>query len=375
MYRRITKTAIVLALAVFVVLGTTFTASAEPQYIFNMPIAQPQIGDDIAYVEVLYQRNGVSRIDAEVLIIHLAERNYFDYSEISEPSINLYIDSNRYLYIMPHSFYLEHSPVINCFYYSSLNNSGFLYESEEPRMQIDYSNILGIHIYGDVQLTNEESYFGNFTFNYGFDSLAYGQLNTIISILRNQTNADIIENNNKNTQTIITEDGKNTDKITDNQDSNTDKITDNQNQNTQDIIDNQNQIVENEKQEVTGSGNSSVDSIMNIIPDVGTDGIISGINKIISSISDESGSPCSIEFPSLRIPKIDGVITNEIVLTNPYKIDLYYWVTKIPYKIITVVRCITTIGIILFVVFELYNLILFCMTLKSGQGGKEDDEE
>lgn len=358
MYRRFTKTALVIALAVVVVLGTTFTASADTQYVFNFPISRPQIGDNIAYLEVLYTRTNGSRVDGEVLIVSMPSDYHYD--DGGNPAIDIDI-FNSSIKFSQTSYTIDFQPTMNFFYSSTYGNTGFL-DSNYDTYEIDYGKILGVHVYGDVRVSSNINNNGNFIFNYGTDSLAYTQLNTIISILKNQSNRDIIENNNSNT-----------DKITGNQNQNTQDIIDNDKENTGAIIDNQNQIVENEKNEINDSGNSSVGNIQSVVPDVGISTLTGGLNKIVSSVSTHS-LYCQWEFPAIKLPKINGVIENEVVLTESKTIDLGGMVQKIPDRYMTLTRSICTVGLILFIVYELHSFILYCFTLKSNQGGKEDGE-
>lgn len=349
MYRRITKTAVIIALAVTVVLCTTFTASAvSPDKIFNYPISKPQVGEDIAYIEILHNYNG--NLTSEVIYIHMSfYRQYDTEFPNADPFILLTVTSNKLeiysadMVIEPDFFGFVCRPNGQVVYFEDYNN----------RVNFGYQSIVGIHIYGDIEFSippSETIFNTEFVCNYGTDSLSHSQLNTIISILQQQNNNDIVESF----------------------DQNTDEIKNNQDKNTQDVIDNQNQIVENEKEEINSSGNGSTNAILDAIPDIGFDSLITGLSNIVSSVSDEKGSPCNIDFPSLKIPKINGVIPNEITLTPVYKIDLSYWVSQIPYKLITIVRSLDTIAIVLYVVYELYSLILYCLTLKNNQVGKED---
>ena len=162
------------------------------------------------------------------------------------------------------------------------------------------------------------------------------------------------------------------DKIINNQNENTEEIINNQNDNADKIIESQQQLQENEKQEAENSGNDGVDGVMSALPDLDTNGIQKAIENITTAVSYNSRY-CVWTFPSMKIPAISG-ICDEIVLNEEKEIDLGAWVKKIPDRYITLVRALCSVALILFIIYEFISFIIYCLTLKKGEAGKEDDE-
>ena len=171
----------------------SFVVSADTNfsYVFDFPIAQPQISNDIGYLEVLYQRPGFSSPSAEVLIIHSPEIYFNDGSDYDESHIHVSVRSDGLLNISINPRYSTgDSTFISCFYYSSFNNSSSLYSSN-GLLEIDYDNILGVHCYGDIVLSRPSfTLNNNFVFNYGSDALALERLNGIYETLKSYTAGD-----------------------------------------------------------------------------------------------------------------------------------------------------------------------------------------
>lgn len=146
--------------------------------------------------------------------------------------------------------------------------------------------------------------------------------------------------------------GTGTQQIIDNQNSNTDKEIQADKENTQAIIDNQNQLAEQEKQEVTDSGNDSVDGAMEIMPNYDLGDVFDGFVNVMHY----DGLDAKLEIPEIYIPEISNV-TKKVVLYKGGIINFKDYFDMIPNTIILVVRAFLTVALILFAFKELWTTI------------------
>lgn len=112
---------------------------------------------------------------------------------------------------------------------------------------------------------------------------------------------------------------------------------------------------EQEKAEAESSGNDSLDSVVDAIPNYQEE-LKSSFNTFLSVLAD-TGTSASWTFPALYIPKIDGVIPVQIPLSEEHPINFNDWINKIPENILTLVQNLMTAALIIFCVRELYRLI------------------
>lgn len=164
----------------------SFVVSADTDYVFDFPIAQPQISNDMAYIEVLYQSGSV--VSCEVLFINLSSGFVYDNSLELDNCIRIFAYPS-YIRLMPSAYDPDDIPTLNCFYYSSNNNSGFL-NSSTGTLDINYVKILGVHVYGDIVFSSSFSLNNNFVCNYSTDALALEKLNGIYETLKSYTAGD-----------------------------------------------------------------------------------------------------------------------------------------------------------------------------------------
>lgn len=152
--------------------------------------------------------------------------------------------------------------------------------------------------------------------------------------------------------------------IINNQNANADRIIQNQDQNTTAIIEHEENMYNQEKQEATDTGEDSVDDVMSAIP-ADNDGFISALEKLSSSLVTSSKTARWI-FPRVYIPKIGGVINQEVELIPETRIDFNYWINKIPSNILSLIQVICTIALIIYCFKELYGTISYILTMRKG---------
>lgn len=156
----------------------------------------------------------------------------------------------------------------------------------------------------------------------------------------------------KGTQEIINNQNANANAIQQNQNENTNKEIQADKENTQAIIDNQNQLAEQEKQEVTDSGNDSVNGAMEVMPSYDFGDVFDGFVNIMRY----DGLDAKLDIPEIYIPEIPNV-TKKVVLYKGGTINFKDYFDMIPNAIILVVRAVLTVALILFAFKELWTTI------------------
>ena len=122
---------------------------------------------------------------------------------------------------------------------------------------------------------------------------------------------------------------------------------------------------DSEKQEALEDGNSYVEDLTDVIPDQSA-GFMSGIKKLANSMSYE-GTDAALKLPSIALPAIPGVM-DSYKLTDEMDIDFGSWIQKMPETLLTLVQVLLTIALVVFAFKELYKMISYALTLKSGGG-------
>lgn len=325
-------------------LCTVVPTTAATQYTFDIPISKPNVTDEIAYIEVLYGGGAYCEVAIFNCRIFSEDKFNLDYQ------IDVYSDSiSIYPIFTTSSAGVSYS--MTAFWVSTTGNTDFENPTVNTALSLYYPDIVGIHVYGGVKVSGLEDNNIDFTVNYGSDGVAIGQLNTIIAILQNKGNGDIIANQNQNAE----------------------DIQQNQNENTDKIIENDKAMQEQEKQEISGSGNDSVDSIISVVPDVGADGIQSSVENLLNGAKYD-GTDCKWTFPAIEIPAVEGLF-NKITLTQPQEIDLGSWVRKIPEPVLKTIQALCSIGVVLFVLYSFFDLLLYCFTQNKKGSGKGSDDD
>lgn len=207
-----------------------------------------------------------------------------------------------------------------------------------------YGGISSIRVYGNVNYSSIDNSYLNYT---GDWTVVYGGDSAIYDAIKSQQAAS------SNLGQVISS----------NADKNASETQANDNKNTQAIIDNQNDLAEKEKTETQNQGEGSVNDVSGAIEDKSA-GFISSIGNLVSAMS-YNGTSCAWEFPALKLPAVDGVMS-EIKLTDEKSIDFEYWVNKIPSHVLLLVRSVLTIALIGYCFKELYNTISYVLTLKGG---------
>lgn len=144
-----------------------------------------------------------------------------------------------------------------------------------------------------------------------------------------------------------------------------DKLTDTNDKldDTNDKLDEIIQQPEQEKQEASSEGQELVDQLTGALPNE-SQGFMDAIRKLADSMSYE-GVEAKLTFPAITLPEIPGVMKS-YKLNEELPIDFGFWVQKIPGPILTLVQVVLTLGLVVFAFKELYGLISYAMTLKSG---------
>lgn len=382
------KIIIFIVLIAILVIPFGITSSAVTGDVYTVPFNTPASGANNGYLEILYQdTNGNKNV---CVLSWYTNYDYLTsgtgaYSDNCSIDVNVIVKSNGvtiYPYGTPdyYTCYMDYIAVESSGYYScGTLQFGKGYENNSFTLYSGYS-ILSVKGYGNCHLQGSAA--GGptaFSVLYSEDAPEYNQLLSTVSLLRQMAGNDttIINTlnsilsstnsvNDKLTQVIalLTEVTKTmTQKITDNADKNASDIQKNDDENTQAIIDNQNDLAEKEKTETQNQGEGSVNDVSGAIEDKSS-GFISSIGNLVSAMS-YNGTSCAWKFPSLKLPAIDGVMS-EIKLTDEKPIDFEYWVNKIPSNVLLLVRSVLTIALIGYCFKELYNTISYVLTLKGG---------
>lgn len=176
-----------------------------------------------------------------------------------------------------------------------------------------------------------------------------------------QTQTDMIKKDSMTLEAIE----KHLEDLNDKTDSTNEKLDDlnDKTDQTNDKLDQIIQQPEEEKQEASQEGQELVDQLTGALPNE-SQGFMDAIRKLTDSMSYE-GVEAKLTFPSITLPAIPGVM-KAYKLNEELPIDFGFWVQKIPGPILTLVQVVLTLGLVVFAFKELYGLISYAMTLKSG---------
>lgn len=184
---------VVSIISVFVIFS--ISAFAEPFDVsIDMSISKPNITSNTYYVEVLYN-NGIS---AEVDILSVRSNNPND--SIQYPPIDVQITNSSITFV---SHFEGTQYLFNCFWITSAGNNG-VYQTDGEFLQISFSNIAGIHLYGNFNVisgslpTNT-----NWNINYSSDASVIAELEKITNALNSQNNNDIVSSIEQSTDKIL----------------------------------------------------------------------------------------------------------------------------------------------------------------------------
>ena len=340
----LTISTLVLAVPVSATTGTVYTIAYQ----------QPQATNYDGYIEVLMDNPETLEQTVYTYYWNILGYSYSADDNVVLPKMNLNITATsisfNYLFNAGSSTDKFHFSLAYGFARSSDSAYFQYYKGSADSNSIsgsywvpEWLRIRGVKVYGNGRLESKPSddlNFGSWSVVYGSDNAIYTELQQIKSILA-QNNNDIIANNNKNASETQANDNKN----------------------TQAIIDNQNDLAEKEKNETQSQGEGSVNDVSGAIEDKSS-GFVSSIKNLVSAMS-YNGTACAWKVPSIKLPAIAGIM-DEVKLTDEMPIDFEYWVNKIPSNILLLVRSLLTIGLIGFCFKELYNTISYVFTLKGG---------
>lgn len=127
----------------------------------------------------------------------------------------------------------------------------------------------------------------------------------------------------------------------------------------QDVIDK-----ENEKHEQ--SGNSFVDQILDALPDPSTD-VLAALKGLTDSTA-YTGTEAKLTIPAIVLPGI-GDLFPRTEIWGGAEFDFGEYVGLLPSSLLTLVQSLFTIAIVLFAVYELKDIISYCLTLRANKGG------
>lgn len=321
--KKVKKILIVIPIIAILICSICLPVSAYTA--INMPISQPNVTDSFYYIEVVTQYDTGQNVGYVLLI-----------NDNSSYGVNLHISS-------------EESFTITSFGSSSLITiceTGAIYNKGSfttgGTWISTFNKVVSITCYGNINATGIEKYNSQrFSFVYGSNSVSNGYLAAILAALNGQNNNDVINNQNQNAADIQQ-----------NADQNAADIQQNDDENTQAIIDNQNQLAEQEKQEVTDSGNDSVDGAMDVMPNYDLGDVFDGFINVMHY----EGLDCKLDIPEIYIPSISNIFPKTVIYAGG-EINFKDYFDMIPEKIILVVRAVLTVALIIFAFKELWTTI------------------
>lgn len=336
MHKSYKKTIAILVACALIGALFCFSVSADTGDFFIVPIAKPPASDNMGYVEVL-ARDLAGNLFVEVYIFTLSTSTVTNNGGYDATDAYVLFSCNEHnLYFYPDSIGGRADIDLSLYYVGSNGSFSYLGRVTDSTITASFgSTLVGMHIYGDVSISNTVGT-TPFTVVYGEDAASYNTLLSILSVLQNN-NQDIIANDNQNAQ----------------------DIQDNQDKNTQSIIDNQNDLAEQEKNEIQSSGNQATDA-MDSIPNE-SEGFINALGTFVSTMSTTDTS-CSITFPAIKTPSFAGI--PGATLSEEYEVDFAAAISLIPSDIMKLIRALTTIALIVFCFKELYDTISEALTRK-----------
>lgn len=350
---------LVVIISLILPFGITASANSVSVTEYSIPFSQPTSDENSGYIEILLQDSSGNKYvrvqswqfvleDFEIVNIKQSFSMSFNVTSKSITYTGGYNKvasaSTDYVYTFTKAYITQTGGYVVDSTTSSKDSGTTSFATVSGEFWVAPSEtVLGVKIYGNYSVLSkiDSANGGSWVVVYGGDNAVLQELEAIKSILRSKSNDDIIAN----------------------QDENTNKITQNDDENTQAIIDNQNDLAEKEKTETQNQGEGSVNDVSGAIEDKSA-GFISSIGNLVSAMS-YNGTSCAWKFPALKLPAIDGVMS-EIKLSDEKPIDFEYWVNKIPSNILLLVRSVLTIALIVYCFKELYNTISYVLTLKGG---------
>lgn len=319
-------------------------SAASYDGVYSVPIQQPPCDTEYGYIEWLYL-TGSGTVNVAVTLFSLIPSNQdnnqaYIFISATNTSATLTVTHNDPLGSASAYFYTYRADGSSKYEGSVLDSS----------LTLSFNQLYGVHVYGPTTFIQSSSFSSqpNWSVAYGVDSYSYSALLNILAAIKSQSNSDIINNANQNASDIQQ-----------NADKNASDIQQNDDENTQAIIDNQNDLAEQEKQEITDSGNQATDA-GDSIPNE-SDGFIDALGTFVDTMSTTS-TECSLTFPAIKIPSFAGIPAT--TLSEEREVDISAAVGLIPEDIMKLIQALTTIALIVFCFKELYDTISEALTRK-----------
>lgn len=330
----------------------------------SVPISQPNVSDNFSYVEIIAEdSNG----NLNAYIILLSSFSSVDggsadmFCTLSFPGSNDIGTPSKLRFSDRSSSSSQYLSAVYVNKNGSFDTLGTSIVNGYIDVSLQWYEIVYLRVYGNIIVSGSLSGYNQLgaAISYGTSFETNTLLSSLLSVLQNQSNADIIANANKNAQNIQDNADQNASDIQANQDSNTDKEIQAEKENTQAIIDNQNELAEQEKQEITSSGNQATDAMDNIPNE--SEGFINALGTFVSTMS-TTDTACSITFPAIKTPSFAGIPA--ATLSEEHEVDFSAAISLIPSDIMKLIQALTTIALIVFCFKELYDTISEALTRK-----------
>lgn len=330
----------VLALVLFIVPCFFLQASAAETY--NFPISRPTVTDNSCYFEVITADNAC--------YVYCVTVSSFVYSfdsnvSVSAPKIsfNAKVDDSGNLWVT-----CDNQSSQN--FQDTMNFYGVIFDSfGSSRLASNSYKQSGLYVgteYKSIKAYNCKGKFrgDSSVFVYSNEINVNEKLDIIIATLQqnNQASNNIVGSINQGTQ----------------------DVKDNQDKNTEAIIENDKQLQENEKNEANSTGDSGVSDVQEAIPDYS--GNILGAFKELINCFCHSNTDCSFVMPEFKTPAIAGIIPS-YKIWDEFSVDFMYYYNLIPKKITFCARFLLNAGVLLWGVYEIYDLIQYVVTLRKGE--------
>ena len=122
-------------------------------------------------------------------------------------------------------------------------------------------------------------------------------------------------------------------------------------------------LPEKEQQAADSQGNSSIDGVLEVVPDH-SQGFMDAIGLLAGAMAYD-GVDAVLTTPAVKFPALSGVVSS-FELMPSYDIDFGWWVQQLPDGILTLIQCLLTIALVVYCFRELYGTISYLFTLRGG---------
>lgn len=327
---KIKKVIIFVLISIFLLIPFSVSAQTGTQY--TVPCSKPEVTDTGGYIEVLYKmKNGSYCTGIYTWTVTT--------SKYADVIVNLDIDWYDI------TIKVNTSALVGCLSVCYMEESGHTW----------YENCL-------ISENGDGSSSGTFYYNYaGSSTIAWIES---FHVYGNYNSIDYEPNYNTPFSIVYSDTSGIFEAIKSMAESNAQIIVNNQNENTDKIVGAIEDSQEKEKQESSSTGNSAIDSVTSAVPNYANN--LLGYFNTLTKRMIHNNMTCFITMPSIKIPAIKGLWSNEIVLSEAKTINIAEVASVIPIKILYLVRYFLTLLLIIYCFKELYSIIQYIMTLKGG---------